>query len=206
MPIEMKLALSIGFCLIVFVHCLLSQEKFLLQCNERILLESRKMVLQQVGTLEATNRNDGTKIRLYQKAVGLSVGSPYCVAGQYFCFLRAVEVLGFSLKCVPLPKTGLSLEVFRFARLNGEKVPTKYEQDDIVIWIKGNTIHGHTERIVEVGRKGWVETVGFNTRRYDTKKGKWVEGVFRWKRNLLHPLGRMYLIGIVGFKRKSDGC
>lgn len=185
---------------------LFAQEKFVLDCKGELLDESRAILMRQIGTLEKSNRNDGPAIEKYLAAVGLNKGSAYCVAGQYYCFRQAAKNLGLSPGCIPLPKTGLSLELFRYAKRNGASVPCLFSQDDLVVWIKSKSIHGHTERIVSVRRKGWVETIGFNTRRYDASKRRWIEGVFRWKRNLLHPLGRFYLLGIVGFSRSGNGC
>lgn len=202
----MKSMFSICYCLFVLQMNLFAQTKYLLVCNSDLLVESRKILLRQVGTLEKSNRNDGSQVENYLKSVGLPLGSPYCVAGQYYCFLVAAKRLSIPTTCIPLPKTGLSLEWFRFAKRNGARVPCQFSEDDLVVWMKTKSINGHTERIVSVGRKGWVETIGFNTRRYDASQHKWVEGVFRWQRNLFHPLGRMNLLGLVGFSRKNNGC
>lgn len=183
-----------------------AREKYLLSCSEQMLEESRRVLFEELGTREATNRNDGEKINGYLSSVGLTSGSSYCVAGQYYCFELARKRLGLPSRCNPLPRTGLSFELFRFAKRFGKKIVLDFNRDDLVVWIKNKSIHGHTERIVRVRRKGWVETVGFNTRRYDQQKKKWVEGVFLWRRNLLHPFGRMNLLGVVGFIAKNNGC
>ncbi|MCX7909859.1 MAG: hypothetical protein N2560_10160 [Ignavibacteria bacterium] len=177
-----------------------SQPKFVLPCDSALLIQSRFVLLEQVGVRERTNKNDGTEVEKYLRSVGLSKGNAYCVAGQYFCFLESTRKLKYPETKIPLPKTGLSLKLFTFAVKQGRKVCFSVEMDDLVIWLRKNSIHGHTERIIQVYRKGWVETVGFNTKKYDATRKTFVEGVFRWKRNLNHPLKRFRLLGIVGFR------
>lgn len=200
----MKRILFLWAIVFLFGQKVYAQQKYILPCKSNLVSVSREILHKQVGICERTNRNDGKIIEKYLASVGLSKGNPYCVAGQYYCFFEAANRLNLSQSEIPLPKTGHSLTLFNFARKNGQRTKLKFSTDDLVVWIKAKSIHGHTERIVEVGRKGWVETIGFNTRRYDKTSGRWVEGVFRWKRNLMHPLGRMYLLGVVGFKAKED--
>jgi len=176
----------------------LCQNRYVLSCAKALVDESRKILWKQLGVTESTNRNDGKEVEKYQKVLGLPSGSPYCLAGQYYCFAEAAKQLGLPKTSIPLPATGLSTALFRFAKLNGRR-STEFSINDLIIWQRGRSIYGHTERIVGLGKKGWVETIGFNTRRYVNKQNRWVEGVFLWKRNLIHPLGRLNLLGFVGF-------
>lgn len=193
----------LAFVLLLFQK-IYTQPKYLLPCKRNLILLSREILQKQVGVCERTNRNDGDKIKKYLESVGLAEGNPYCVAGQYYCFAEAASLLNLSRNEIPLPRTGLSSTLFNYAKRKGQKTKPEFSTDDLVVWIRPRTIHGHTERIVLVGRKGWVETIGFNTRRYDRRSGKWLEGVFRWKRNLIAPFGKMYLLGIVGFRAKEN--
>ncbi|MCX7880787.1 MAG: hypothetical protein N2517_09015 [Ignavibacteria bacterium] len=195
----------------IYILCLLfislttleSRQKYVLPCRKDLLVVSRQVLLEQVGTIESSNRNDGDKIEEYLSSVGLSRGYPYCVAGQFFCFAKAVEILGYERNEIPIPSTGLSVKLFSFARMNGKIKKFSPSMDALVVWQKKKTPFGHTERIVAVGSKFWVETVGFNTKKYDRGRKRFVEGVFRWKRNLLHPLGKLYLLGLIEFEEKQ---
>lgn len=179
-------------------------QKYVLPCNSDLLLFSRKILFEQVGTLEERNLNDGKEIEKYLKTLGLPKGSPYCVAGQYYCFFEAARRLSFDPKMNPMPRTGLSIKLYYYARKLGMRKKFEAELDDLIIWHRSRALSGHTERVVKVQRKGWVETIGFNTKRYESESGIWCEGVFRWRRNLFHPLGNMNLLGIVGFTKAED--
>ncbi len=178
-----------------------SQSRYILPCPKALLVTSREVLWKQVGIQEKTNRNDGKEVEEYLKALNLPKGSPYCFAGQYYCFYEATRILKLLPTLNPLPRTGLSMGLWSFAKRKGMKQNGIF-LDDLVVWRKSKTIFGHTERIVLLGKKGWVETIGFNTRRYLKIEKRWVEGVFLWKRNLLHPFGRMNLIGFVGFYQR----
>lgn len=71
--------------------------------------------------------------------------------------------------------------------------------DDIIVWAKRYP-NGHVERIVAVIRRGWVETIGFNTRRFNPKTKKFKEGVSGISRNLNHPFSTLRLVAFIGFE------
>lgn len=187
--------------LFVISNLLYARAKYLLPCSSILLEESRKVLFEQIGTLERTNRNDGQKVKLYLKSIGLEEGNPYCLAGQYYCFWESSRRLNFDLASLPFPRTGLATRLFNYSKQVGKVSKFLPNVDDIIVWQKGKTPFGHVERIINVGSKGWVETIGFNTRRYDRIRKRYIEGVFRWHRNLFAPLGHLCLIGIVGFYR-----
>jgi hypothetical protein len=155
-------------------------------------------MMNQIGTIEKTNRNDGKAIKLYLESVGLTEGNPYCAAGQYFCFLKATELLGMDKKLIPIKRTGLAQEIFHHSKKFGERSDCKPVINDLIIWRKGNSAFGHIERIISVMPKGWVNTVAFNTKK--TIENKEIEGVFVKKRNLYHRLYGMAIKGLTGFK------
>lgn len=177
------------FLLIVYTSN--SFVKYQLYCDDELIIESRKVLFDQVGTLE-TGQNKG-EVEKYLSAVGLKPGNPYCAAGQYYCFLEANKILN---KTIPIPRTGLSANIQHHAVMYGVKVKSVPGIDDIIIWRYRKGIHGHTERIIKVGKAGWVETIAFNT-----KKGN-QEGVFKKKRNLYHVLHRMKVVCLIGFNEK----
>ncbi|MFP4368605.1 MAG: hypothetical protein ACLFR2_03410 [Candidatus Kapaibacterium sp.] len=49
-----------------------------------------------------------------------------------------------------------------------------------------------------MGSGGWIKTIGFNTT--SGIPGDKREGVFIRNRNIYHPLGRMLVRGIAGFR------
>lgn len=170
-----------------------------MKCPETLLLKSREVMMNQIGTIEKTNRNDGKAIKQYLESVGLTEGYPYCVAGQYFCFLKATELLGMDKKLIPIKRTGLALEIFHHSKKFGQRSYCKPVIDDLIIWRKGNSAFGHIERIISVMPKGWVKTVAFNTTKMIENKK--IEGVFVKKRNLYHRLYGMAIKGLTGFKK-----
>ncbi|MCX7736546.1 MAG: hypothetical protein N2319_07510 [Candidatus Kapabacteria bacterium] len=186
---------------IIISGSLFSYERYVLKCFEPLLQKSRDVLIKQVGTIEQTNQNDGDMIKKYLKSVGLREGYPYCAAGQYYCFKKAIEILGCEENRIPIKRSGLAIEIFNHSKKFGERTVYKAQVDDLIIWRKGSTPFGHIERIIMVMEKGWVKTVGFNTSKIiDNKR---FEGVFIKKRNIYHRLTGMTIRGLTGFKPNS---
>lgn len=185
----MKLLLLV---LAFFLLCGWKYEKYVLPSSLVIIDESSKILVAQVGVLEE-EENRGTQIFEYQKSVGISQGAPYCAAGQYYCFYKAVKNVNLSTSDIPIKKTGLASSIFYDAKARGKKTKYNPEKHDLIIWKKQIGINGHVERIVETNKKGWVKTIGFNVRN-GTRSG-----VFYKIRNIYHPLQKMIILGLVGF-------
>jgi len=173
---------------------LMAQSKFQLSCNKHLISESLKIGLQQVGTVDRTTQNDGA-VEKYLQSVGLAKGNPYCAAGQYYCFNEAVKCLHLPQKSIPIPRTGLANAIFNYAKVNGEKVRYKASINDLIIWRRGDTPFGHVERIIDVMDKGFVRTLAFNVPNEQNQ-----EGVFIKKRNIYHPIRRLKIRGLIGFR------
>lgn len=171
--------------------------KYELHCDGRLIAVSRDSALAQVGTLERTNSNDGA-VEKYLGIFGAVRGTPYCAAGTYWCYSVAADALGISKSAIPIPKTLLANAIYDYAVRFGEKSDYNAEIDDLIIWRKARSIHGHIERIIEVGEKGWVRTVAFNSS--ERINGKAREGVFLKRRNIYHPLSNLMVRGLVGVK------
>jgi hypothetical protein len=183
--------------LILMFNTANAQVRYTLPCYHLLLESSHIVALEQIGTLERSNKNDGD-VEKYLKLFGLKTGSPYCAAGQYYCFLEGAKRKNISKDSIPIIKSALCLEIYNDAKKRGYKtkyVPKKY---DLIVWKRSNSWQGHIERVHNVLPKGWVETIGFNSSK--TINGKKQEGVFLQKRNILHPLGRLKIKGLVGFK------
>jgi hypothetical protein len=185
-----------GWVCIVFliaVECF-SQKRYELNCREELVNVSLDSAICQVGIREKSNRNDGD-VEKYLRIFNLKRGNPYCAAGQYWCFYRAALDLKMSLKEIPLLKSALAFAMFNHAKNNGVRTNFNPVRNDLIFWRKKNSVRGHVERIISVGKSGVVFTVGFNT----VNKNTGEEGVFLQKRNLHQPLGRLVVRGVVGF-------
>ncbi|MGQ9819946.1 MAG: hypothetical protein ACUVQ1_08530 [Candidatus Kapaibacteriales bacterium] len=176
-----------------------SLEKYILKCPKDLIIESRRVLFEEVGTLELCNQNDGKSVEKYQKELELPKSSPYCVAGQFYCFAEAMRRLKLPRHAIPLCRTGLSLRLLQCARAKGWAVKPSPALDDIIVWAKRYSF-GHVERIVAVFRRGWVETIGFDTRKFNKITKKFDEGVFRFRRNINHTFSTFRLVGFIGYE------
>jgi hypothetical protein len=173
-------------------------EKFILECRNDLLALSEMYVISQVGTLERTGRNDGDVCK-YHKLLGIKEGSPYCAAGIYWSFYQASNDLNLDINNIPILKTAVANEIFNDALRRGVKSEYSPERHDLIVWRKPKSWSGHIERVIEAKKAGWVLTVGFNTK---DETGN--EGVFRKKRNVFHPLGRLAIRGLIGFRERIN--
>ncbi len=173
-----------------------SQTKYEIPCKEYLLCLSRDSLIAQIGVKEKTGNNDGYKVEQYLKSVGLKKGNPYCAAGQYWCF----AVNAINANDIPIPKSGLAISPFNYAKKHGKKVDYIPAIDDLLIWNIARTIKGHIERITKVVNAKFVWTGGFNTS--NGLKGSQADGngVFPRVRDLFNPIARLLVKGLVGFK------
>lgn len=185
--------------IIVLLFCAFSdafsQTKYCLPCRKDLINASLDLAKSQVGIVESTNSNDGD-VEKYLSIFKLRKGNPYCAAGQYWCFYTACKELKISISEIPIVKSALANRIFDIAKLLGKRTKYKVEKNDLIVWRKPRTKHGHIERVYKNISKAWVITIAFNVK----MKGK--EGVFFKKRNILYPLGRLRIRGIIGFLTK----
>lgn len=184
------------FILLLNNSITVSQSRYILNCDTLLLNASMQVALAQIGVTEKTNKNDGIEVEKYLKSVGLGKGFPYCMAGQYYCYYEANKIL----KTVnPIPKTALANKIFDVAQKKNRKsryIPNKH---DFIVWRTPKAVTGHIERVIEVKKGGWVNTIAFNTTSGNYGNQRDGGGVYIRKRNILHPLGRMAIRGLVGF-------
>jgi hypothetical protein len=191
----MKIKELFEFFLLIFIPSVaFSQLKYEIECRNDLLQYSQIIGMQQVGTIELGNRNDGS-VAKYLKSVGLSEGNPYCAAGQYYIFYEACKHLKLPQSQIPIPRTGLANAMYSYAKQQGNKVKYEAKLHDLLVWRKAKTSFGHIERIIEVNSKGNVTTLAFNVMGTNGK-----EGVFTKKRNIYHPLQRLKVRGLIGFR------
>jgi hypothetical protein len=171
-------------------------KRYLLPSSLQIVDDSRKVMLSQVGTKEATGRNDGVQIEKYLGSVKIYVPAPYCAAFVYFCFAE----VACDITQIPIPRTAVANNIYNYARKKGVLANYAPAIDDLITWKYSNSWSGHIERIYEIHKAGWVLTVGANTSNGKTGSQREGNGVFIRRRNIYHPVGRMFVRGLVGWK------
>ncbi len=180
-------------------YLLFGQQRYNVFVDSLLVEKSRDILFAQLGVREA-GRNRGEMVDVYNKVVGLPLGSPYCQAGQYYCYWKASRDLGRIYNNYPVPRNGMAISTFYLAKRTGEKSKYEASVDAFIVWKHREGASGHIERIIGVMKKGWVKTIGFNTGSQSQDDG---EGVFEKKRNIHFPLTRIkFILGIVGIIKK----
>lgn len=187
--------------IIVFLLLLLplgvgSQERYELTVDSALVIESLSVAKDCLGVIEK-KENRHPAIDQWNLIIGNPLGSPYCQAGQYYTYFKAFQkIYGKPYDNHPVPRNGLAISTFNYAKQKGKKSQKYFAgPNDFIVWKQKSTTFGHIERIIKVYKKGWVETIGFNV----SSQGK--EGVFIKKRNIYMPLNRIKDIrGIVGIR------
>jgi hypothetical protein len=183
-----------------------SASRYVLKIDECLHEKAFEIAEGEVGVVEKTGRNDG-EVEKYLRVVGLGKGYPYCAAGISWCYLEAAKFYGKTKSFIPFPMTAGSQVVYSHAKKYGVKGKNKPEKGDFFTYRKKNSYTGHTGIVDTVKKAGWIESIEFNTSSGIGGSQRDGGGVYRRKRNYLHPLGRMMFRGFVGFdKQKSDLC
>lgn len=191
--------------LLAMILCLLaippakSQLRHELPCRSDLLVESEKIAAGEMGKTE--KNNIAPHVRMYNKIVGTSPQSPYCASGQYYCYYAAAQKLGLAAGEIPIPKTALAYNVYLEGKKRGVRTGYAARIHDFINWKVVGKINGHIERVKSVLQGGWVETYAFNT---SGNSGDPREGDYNAvkRRNIYHPLHRMQILGLTGFKAK----
>lgn len=195
-----KILLTFGLCaLLAGEISAMPPGKYVLPARADLLEKSREIALGEIGTIEKSGRNDG-EVMKYNAVMGWRKSrAPYCASGVYWCYAFAADALGISRREIPIPRTALANGIFAFAEKFGK--PARYlpEIDDLIVWRYRRSSRGHIERITEVGEKGWVTTVAFNTE--VVSGGRHLCGVFAKRRNIYHPIAKLTVRGLVGFEK-----
>lgn len=172
-------------------------ERIETQCDSNLWNGSLKIAENEIGTREKGN-NDGVRVRQYLRSVGLNAGNPYCQAGMYWAFLE-YNRLAKTKHVIPLLRSGSTVAVYNHAKRSYGSSKSGCFVGDLIYWKFSNKPFGHVERILSIGRAGWVVTVGFNTGS-NARDGS---GVERKKRNLTYPLQKMMFRGLIGRKNNA---
>lgn len=193
-----RVSLASLFLLAAFFGCYSNSlaaaaKRIVLKADAGLWFRSLDSARAQVGVKEQGN-NRGAQVEKYLASVGLPGGYPYCMAGQYWAF----SVAACHGQTIPLYRTGGTALSFNKAREVGRTVKYVPQVGDLIYWKIKTSASGHVERIIELGRKGWVKTIAFNTGPGAGGSQREGQGVFVRRRNATSPLGRMYLRGLVG--------
>jgi hypothetical protein len=195
---EMKQTIVAIILLSVSIVPLSGFAKYNLPCRSTLLEASLDSAISQNGVREASGRNDGKQVELYQNSVGIGKRAPYCAAGQYWAFAVSADALGLLRTEIPIKRTGMANDLFNHAKAIGRKTTARPARHDLIVWRHAGSSSGHIERIISAGRAGWVETIAFNTSS-GAGQARDGEGVFIKRRNLYAPLGNMAVRGLIGF-------
>ncbi len=162
-----------------------SLERYAIKYNPSQVIEfaSGEIGVKEIG------KNRGLRVDTYNRSVGNPLGSPYCMAGIYFCFNQFEN---------PLIKSGLAQSQIKYFKKIGFKTPYKAKIGDLLTW-RTNQTFGHIEIIVKVLNGGWVQTIGFNTTKGNGNQRDG-GGVYLRKRHLYNRLGILHIKGIAGFE------
>lgn len=173
-----------------------SQSRYELECPKELIKCSYEFLIGEIGKTE-TGNNRGIA-DAYNRSIGNPLGSPYCQAGQYWCYVQACTKLNLPYYLIPMPKNGLANSTFDYAKRLGKRTAYIPQVHDFIIWKSFRDYTGHIERTVEILKGGWIYTVGFNTGSRSQDNG---EGVAKVKRNIKFPLNRIKKIrGLVGVR------
>lgn len=172
-------------------------KRYVVPCDTALVRSALDTAIAQEGTRETTGHNDGPVQKYWVWLFDYPVS--YCYLGRVWSFRQAASALELPRSAIPIPaNTGLARAGWNDARRRGTPtavVPQKY---DLIYWGYAANSQGHTGQVVTVYAAGWLGVNEFNTSgpRGDPREG---DGVHRKRRNWLHPLGRMLVLGFVGF-------
>lgn len=178
---------------------LLSQHRVEVPCYYEVAMLSSQLLDKDMGLKEATGNNDGEHIKLYMKAVGLNYNKhyPYCMAGQYYYFKTAADLLH---KPCPIVRTASTIKIYEWGVKNGVQTIYEPKENDLVVWKTLNKSTGHVARIKQVLDRGNIITWECNTGNGMTGSQRDGNGNYIRKRNIYTPIGRMRIRGLIGFK------
>lgn len=157
--------------------------------KDSLITEVINIAHNQIGIREATGNNDGFRVEEYLRSVGLKKGNPYCVAGIYWCYLKADIQLILNN---PAYSPNWSLKPMKLMYTKGKtslNMLNDIEKGDVMLfYMKNKQRIGHGELIDYPFGDNFV-TVGFNTSGTDTDNGDGVRRMIRSKM-LAHKIVR----------------
>lgn len=184
----------IAICWLSIIASVAAQQSYTLPATREAVEGSREELLNSVGIKEVGGNNKGKDIDRILAPFGLKAVA-WCQAFQYYCFYVTGEP-------IPIKKTAGSQACFNDAKKRGTKVPYRAEVDALLIFRTVNSWTGHSARIINLGKMGWVQTIEGNTSNgINVRDG---EGVYIRKRHLQNPIGKLRVMGTILFNIIDD--
>lgn len=170
---------------------------YLVPFNKMVSLKARDYMYGEMNKKELTGHNDGKHIHEYMDTcrLGYPKGYPYCAAIITWSMYRSANDLKLKTN---FPRTALAYNFYVYGKKYGVLIKTTvYQENDIIVWNKINTINGHAEWIYSVLAGGNVYVMSGNTSNGKSGNEREGNGNYIRKRNLRFELNRMRLKAIV---------
>ena len=148
----------------------------------------------QLGVREETHPQI---IRAYLKSVGIYTNASWCNAFQYWLMDSVCNELQI---INPMPRSGVANSSYDYAKRKGIRTQFVPQQGDLLIWKTDGNWTGHIALIIKIRNKESVITIEGNTSSNSVRTGGAVEKKIRLTN---HPIGKLLVRGIVGFKSQT---
>lgn len=186
----------IALILFVFlpVYSLIAQQRYVLPTMYNTNILRVELAETQLGVREETHPR---VIREYLKSVGIYTSASWCNAFQYWMMdsvCRELQIIN------PMPISGVANSSYDYAKRKGVKTQFVPQLGDLLIWKTEGSWTGHVALIVKIRNKASVITIEGNTSSNSVRTGGAVEKKVRL---VNHPIGRLLVRGIVGFRSQT---
>lgn len=176
------------------IHSLNAQQRYELPTIFNTNLLRVELAETQLGIREETHPR---VIREYLKSVGIYTSSSWCNALQYWLMdsvCRELQIIN------PMPISGVANSSYDYAKRKGYRTLFAPQLGDLLIWKTEGSWTGHVALIVKIRNKASVITIEGNTSSNSVRTGGAVEKKVRL---VHHPIGRLLVRGIVGFRSQT---
>jgi len=159
-------------------------------------MERLRLSASQVGVRERTGRNDGPLVEAYLRAAGARRGDPWCMALPVWAHRRVADSIG--LKSV-WPTTASTQTFAAWAERLGRLATAPPQPGDVIVWRVPGQWQGHAETLERFLGHGWWTTIAGNVTSgaRTTAAIRDGGGCSRMRRNINHPLGRMFVRALI---------
>lgn len=183
----------IALVILVFVglHSMDAQQRYELPTIYNTNMLRVELAETQLGISEETHPR---RVREYLRSVGIYTEAAWCNAFQYWLMdsiCRELQIIN------PMPQSGIANSTFDYARRKGVKTAFIPQVGDLLIWKTEGSWTGHVGIIIRIFNQSSVVTIEGNTSSRSMRTGGAVEKKVRLTN---HPIGRLLVRGIVGFK------
>lgn len=158
----------------------------------KLLIDEARVWL---GLQEVGGNNRGPFVEMFERAAGIPVGSPWCMAFAQWCVGRVDRIVGTVYAGAPVAgivKSAHCLSVW--SGTNPESRSGTPVVGSLVIWRHVGTSNGHTGIVTGVTASGFTAIEGNTSPTTGVDRDG--DGVFE-KSHVLKPTGTMELVGFV---------